>query len=780
VKGPPRRAAVAVVALLALAAAPASAAAAGDASPVPSSPLASNGFQSPSCTTPALAAQLSVAERTNCAVSGVAVAPVPLSNYAVDTNIPSGIGASIDDNLDGIVQELLVTPVWTALVWLVHVVLIALEWCYALDLLGPATLSRAATSLGAARRVFTDPWLGLTLALAAISFAWQGLVRRRVLDTLGRAGLLALMVTGGLWIIANPVGTVGAVGNLADDAALGTVAAAATGDPTRPAASVDGAFGGVFDDVVTGPWCYLEFGDVAWCREPALLDPRLRAVADQLEQVYHAGATCRGPAPGVVQCAPGASTLQTQLAGVATALAEARTNGALFLALPTGTAGRTALTSPTNTPTLYQVLCGSSNATACTAATALQAQFRTAPGTWPRVGGLVLIAAGTLGMLLLFGFVALRLLGAALATLLYLLLAPVAVLAPALGDSGRDTFRLWLTRLAGSLVAKLVYSVALGVVLLVATLLDSLDGLGWWTQWLLASVFWWIAFEHRHRILSLVLHERGEPARRAPLATRAWLAGRSAGAGFGALRSTGRRAVGAGTSTVATVKAWRELPQEGGVGRISPPRAAQAQMRAGARAELRAQAERAARVELEPVRSPAAAIGALGARGARLDAALADARRAGDRRRVVSLETRRARVAGELAARRVDAPAGSASRLVPEGLRRAVAVRSRARSLDRAAHGATARRREGAAELAGLAGIRRADYLRAAPPEQRAARLVIERQLRRRRALLDEAAPAPVRALRSLLGAERRAQRPAAAEGAIARRRRQFGGDERP
>ena len=58
----------------------------------------------------------------------------------------------------------------------------------------------------------------------------------------------------------------------------------------------------------------------------------------------------------------------------------------------------------------------------------------------------------------------------------------------------------------------------------------------WWTQWLLVSVFWWTAFEHRHRVLGLVLHERDEPVRRAPLATRAWLAGRTVGAGLGVPR----------------------------------------------------------------------------------------------------------------------------------------------------------------------------------------------------------------------------------------------------
>jgi hypothetical protein len=721
-------------------------------------------------------------------VSGVAVAPVPLSNYAVDVNIPSGLGASIDENLDAVVQGLLVTPVWTALVWLVHVVVIALEWCYSLDLLAPATLARVSASLGAAKRVFTDPWLGLGLALAAVSFAWQGLVRRRVLDTLGRAALLALMVTGGLWIIANPIGTVGAVGNLADQAALATVAAAATGDPARPVASVDGAFAVVFDAAVGGPWCYLEFGDVAWCRDPAALDRRLRAVANRFEQLYRAAARCRGPAPGLVQCAPAGSSLQTQLAATATSLEEAHTNGALFLALPAGTVGRTALTSPTSTPTLYQTLCGSSNATACTAPTALQAEFRTAAATWPRVGGLVLIVAGCLGMLLLFGFIAMRLLGAALATLLYLLLAPLAVLAPALGDAGRDTFRLWLTRLVGSLVAKLVYSVALGVVLMVVTLLGSLDQLGWWTQWLLVSVFWWIAFEHRHRLLSLVLHERGEPARRAPLATRTWLAGRTAGAGVGAIRASGRAVFRAGARAAEIVDRRRRFPSDAGGGSGTPPArelaagAVRAHMRAGALAELRAQVDRMASIDrdaapharLDATRSARVPV-ALAARAARLDSALIAARAGGDRRRVVSLEARRARVEAERTAE-----AGERrSPVVPGGIRRAFASRARARALDRATRapaGAVLRERVPAAPLAGLVGIRPADYLRATPAERRAARVAIERQLRRRRELLDQARPAPTRLLRSVLAADPAPTGPsAAAESAAARRRRQFG-----
>ena len=70
----------------------------------------------------------------------------------------------------------------------------------------------------------------------------------------------------------------------------------------------------------------------------------------------------------------------------------------------------------------------------------------------------MLIAVGSVGMLALLLFIALRLLGAAILTVVYLLLAPLAVLAPTIGESGRAAFRGWATRLLGALVAKLIYA----------------------------------------------------------------------------------------------------------------------------------------------------------------------------------------------------------------------------------------------------------------------------------------------------------------------------------
>ena len=200
----------------------------------------------------------------------------------------------------------------------------------------------------------------------------------------------------------------------------------------------------------------------------------------------------------------------------ATLLRAARTNGELFLALPANEAARNSIDEPGS---LLRVLCGGSeNATECRGPAAAEAEFRTQGGTMPRLAGLLLIAIGAVGMLMLLGFIVLHLLGAAILSLLYLLLAPAAVLAPALGDGGRAAFRTWATRLVGAVCSKLIFSFLLGVVLLMTRMLIGLEALGWWTRWLLMAVLWWGAHHQRHQVLGFIAGEHRGHQRAPPLA----------------------------------------------------------------------------------------------------------------------------------------------------------------------------------------------------------------------------------------------------------------------
>ena len=60
---------------------------------------------------------------------------------------------------------------------------------------------------------------------------YHGLIRRRVAETLGQALLMGAMMVGGMWVIVDPTGTVGALGEWANQASLGTLAVAARGTP---------------------------------------------------------------------------------------------------------------------------------------------------------------------------------------------------------------------------------------------------------------------------------------------------------------------------------------------------------------------------------------------------------------------------------------------------------------------------------------------------------------------------------------------------------------------
>lgn len=189
-----------------------------------------------------------------------------------------------------------------------------------------------------------------------------------------------------------------------------------------------------------------------------------------------------------------------ELAHSAQLLREADTNGAVFLALPANGPERNSINDDGS---LLRTICQNSDATHCRGRAAGEAEFRTSGQTWSRMGGLLLIVVGALGMVLLLGFIALRLLSAALFSLFYLLVAPGMVLAPALGEGGRAIFRRWAGQLLSAVVSKLLFSFLLGVVLAVLGILASLRALGWWTQWLLMSAFWWGAYLRRHQALGV-------------------------------------------------------------------------------------------------------------------------------------------------------------------------------------------------------------------------------------------------------------------------------------
>jgi hypothetical protein len=465
-------------------------------------PLVSNGLGSPLCVGATTGASLSSASRQDCETSGFVAAAAPTGNFGIDVHIDTGLLPSSSGSLLKIVQSLVVTPVWMALVWAVHALVVMLEWCFTIDLLDNGSVSVGlAQGLRQMQAAFTVPWMASVLAVGAVLCAYNGLVRRRVADSVGQALLALAMMAGGSWAMLDPSGTIGALGGWANQASLGTLAVTARGTPVGADRALADSMGTVFAAIVEVPWCYLEFGDVGWCRSPARLDRSLHSAALAIARAELGSVGCESSDTPLAACASDGSGEAKALERSARLLRAARTNGAIFLALPANGPARNSINEPGS---LLRTICRADDATSCHGATAAEAEFRTNDGTWPRVGGLLLIAVGVLGLLLLLGFVALRLLTSAVFSLLYLMLAPAVVLAPALGEGGRALFRKWVARLLGAIISKLLFSFLLGTILAILGILANLEALGWWTQWLLMSAFWWGAFLQRHQALQLV------------------------------------------------------------------------------------------------------------------------------------------------------------------------------------------------------------------------------------------------------------------------------------
>jgi hypothetical protein len=456
--------------------------------------LVENGLSSPLCEAGKALALSSVAQ-SNCQTSGFLAAPAPTNNYDLDVNIDTGTLGLGNGQLLSVIQDVFVAPIWEGLVWLVHALVVMLQWCYTLELLGGSMTSGLRSSLREAQTSFTEPWLALVLAVASVLAFYNGLIRRRVGETVGQALLTIAMMVAGLWLIANPLGTVGVVGQFANQASLGTLGAVAQGSTANAPRTLGDSMRALFASAIEVPWCYLEFGDVRWCSDPALLEPRLRKAALAIVASQQAKLNCRSSSSCRSSPKGSAVARASELVG------RAETNGALFLAFPANGPERNSSKSESS---LLHVLCQSENDSKCEGATATQAEFRSDGGTFPRMLGVVLIAVGVIGMAMLFGLIAIHLLTSALISLLMLLAAPFIVLAPALGDTGRTLFSGWLTRLLGSICSKLIFSFLLGVLLTMQRMLVSLEPLGWWTQWLLISAFWWVVFLKRHQALSFV------------------------------------------------------------------------------------------------------------------------------------------------------------------------------------------------------------------------------------------------------------------------------------
>lgn len=411
---------------------------------------------------------LADAERRNCRGSGAVSHPVRIDHYGFDIHIDTGVD-NVTGNFSKGLQDI-AQMLWMVLLYLVKGTTLGLEWAFSLDLLGE-TMGGARRALDRMhRQVVGDGWLLAAISAAGLWGIYRGLVQRRTNEAFTGLAATVLLMVAGLVVVSDPVGTVGRASDLANQAALGIVSGATTGSAQRPARGFGEAMRGVFDQAVLRPWCALQFSDVQFC----LSRPRDAIEGHDVPD---------DPA-------------------VMAAYARAPTVADLFLAFEPNGEG-----DVDQRDQLYESW-KDNEGDRLQSVVRIQKQ----PSTGPRLALLAVIAIGQLGMVFLLGWLAMRLLGYGGLALVLLLVAPVMLLAPALGDSGRAAFVAWVKRLAGALVAKAVYAVLLAVVLVATGAMAEIDSLGWIAVWLLQAVVWWTLFLRRDEIIALATSPRaGNP-----------------------------------------------------------------------------------------------------------------------------------------------------------------------------------------------------------------------------------------------------------------------------
>lgn len=440
----------------------------------------------------------------SCERTGSLVRFFPESHYGIDL----WFGGDVTEIHLGAAQ-LVATVVWRILVKILSVVLLLLEWAFSFDLLNGA--DGAMPDIEVILIWIHDDLLGSGWTLAALVAAglwgiWNGLVRMRTIPTLGGlAATVALMIVG-LALIENPRGTVGRVSGWANDASVGALSIANPDD----LGDADGGFAGgmqtTFETLVVGPWCVLQFGDGRTCTAEGVPYSEQRrdtgcveVEADDPILDSIGGGTHFGGDTGTTYSCPESMADQ-------------------WLQVPSGEERRT----------LYEYWKENDRS---------RVAMQEATGAVERFGLVVLIGAGVLGAICLLGYLGLNLVLAAVMVVLLLLAAPLAFLAPAFGEGGRNLFISYGKRLAGAALAKLIFALFLGVVLLIANLITGMDfgpvseseayvdhplpefG-GWYARWLVLTVFWWSVFLKRQQILAFVA-----------------LAETPTGAGFGLLKA---------------------------------------------------------------------------------------------------------------------------------------------------------------------------------------------------------------------------------------------------
>lgn len=389
--------------------------------------------------------------------------PFPLDNYGLDEHVQFGITHL--GNTFNAVTEWVIQMIWFGLIYVFNGIMMMLQWAFSLDLL-QGSMSKLTEALGVMREHIDTPWGLAAVAAMALWGIWNGLVRKKSIDTLRGLLISVLCMAALLVVIGNPVETLGQFTSAANGASTEMLDSITSGSVQEPQQAVGSTEESLFNTVILRPWCALQFGDVEYClSKPQGLN---QSVADTW-----------------LQAQPD-SSWRTSLWNITKSNNASDAKNEEYGEDPPGSDRNLGdMYNLAGHPERVEMISGRGSSSIA------------------RLGLLVLIVVGLVGAICLFTYLAARLLMAALFVLVLAMFAPAMFLVAALGEAGRQSVYAWFLRLLGAIATKVVFALFLAVIVAASNLVTVLK-LGFFPTWIVFIAFWWGVLLKRKDLLALL------------------------------------------------------------------------------------------------------------------------------------------------------------------------------------------------------------------------------------------------------------------------------------
>ncbi len=431
----------------------------------------------------------------------------PFTSYQLDQYFPAvsaGLFSGVDvSGVPPMIAFFIAQVIWLITAFLANVVITLFAFAFNLDLVngngtpGSGALTPVASAIhNLYTNTFGAPWLVAAIVLAGCWAMWKALVQRRYTETAGALAVSLLYCVLAIGIVTQPQRTIAPASKLSNQLSTALLSLTSQGSISGEQQAKTAASNQLFSFLVLDPWTVLEFGGIEHCTTNSGHSVAVRPLSGNANQDAQLAAQLEA---GTEVHAQGKTCINDRNKYASHFLAyefQSKERNSEHEALEKGDTGDLPSSDPGKRNGTYKL--GKADEPA--------AEAMGKGGQYQRMLLSIVILLGELGAFLLLGALALGVILAQLLLLLLLSFAPVALLIGIFPGRGHDFFRAWLSKLAGYLARKVIYSLILAVTLAVSqALADATSNLGWLLAFALQATFLWMVFIQRERLTSDLL-----------------------------------------------------------------------------------------------------------------------------------------------------------------------------------------------------------------------------------------------------------------------------------